>query len=92
MGTSVGTKIYLQHGWRASGALALGFQGLQLVFLFLRGPNVGRYTWLGWKAAPKQTTEGPIAAAPAAPQVSQAPATPDPESQVGQEASTNEKA
>lgn len=70
MGTSVGTKIYLQHGWRASGALALGFHGLQLVFLFLRGPNVARYTWLGWKVKSKQT-EGPTAATPAAPQITQ---------------------
>jgi hypothetical protein len=59
MGTSVGTQVYLKYGWRPSGALALGFYGLQLVFLFLRGPNVARKTWLGWKAAPKEPAETP---------------------------------
>ncbi|KAF8678319.1 MFS general substrate transporter [Rhizoctonia solani] len=60
MGTSVGTQVYLKYGWRPSGALALGFYGLQLILLFIRGPKVGRKTWLGWKAAPKE----PEAAAP----------------------------
>ncbi|CAE6357792.1 unnamed protein product [Rhizoctonia solani] len=59
MGTSVGTQVYLKYGWRPSGALALGFYGLQLFFLFLRGPNVARKTWLGWKAAPKEPAETP---------------------------------
>ncbi|QRW08445.1 major facilitator superfamily transporter [Ceratobasidium sp. AG-Ba] len=57
MGTSVGTRVYLQHGWRASGALALGFHGLQLVLLFLRGPRVERKSWIGWANAPNPGKE-----------------------------------
>ncbi|KAG8684790.1 hypothetical protein FRC09_015143 [Ceratobasidium sp. 395] len=53
MGTSVGTKVYLKYGWRYSGVLALGFHGLQLVFLMLRGPKVPRKRWVGWGSGPK---------------------------------------
>ncbi|TFY68675.1 hypothetical protein EVG20_g3466 [Dentipellis fragilis] len=49
MGTAVGTKVYLDHGWRASGAVSLGWVGWQLVILLLRGPYVDRYTWFGYK-------------------------------------------
>ncbi|CAE6424881.1 unnamed protein product [Rhizoctonia solani] len=55
MGTSVGTQVYLKYGWRPSGALGLGFYGLQLIVLFLRGHKAARKTWLGWKAAPEPT-------------------------------------
>ncbi|KAA1476123.1 MFS general substrate transporter [Dentipellis sp. KUC8613] len=61
MGTAVGTKVYLDHGWRASGAVSLGWVGWQLVILLLRGPHVERYTWLGyqggaaWRKAEEQT-------------------------------------
>jgi hypothetical protein len=57
MGTSVGTEVYLKYGWRPSGALALGFYGLQLILLFLRGHKVSRKTWLGWKNESAQTTD-----------------------------------
>ncbi|CAE6414672.1 unnamed protein product [Rhizoctonia solani] len=57
MGTSVGTQVYLKYGWRPSGALSIGFYGLQLVILFIRGHKVSRKTWLGWKTAPKEATE-----------------------------------
>ncbi|KAG8714920.1 hypothetical protein FRC08_011243 [Ceratobasidium sp. 394] len=53
MGTSVGTQVYLKYGWRASGALALGFHGLQIILLVLRGPNVPRKRWIGWASEPK---------------------------------------
>ncbi|KAG8723926.1 hypothetical protein FRC12_024406 [Ceratobasidium sp. 428] len=53
MGTSVGTKVYLKYGWRYSGVLALGFHGLQLVFLVLRGPKVPRKRWIGWGSGRK---------------------------------------
>ncbi|CAE7138874.1 unnamed protein product [Rhizoctonia solani] len=59
MGTSVGTDVFLKYGWRASGGLGLGFHGLQLLILFLRGPKVARKTWLGWKADQKEVTEKP---------------------------------
>ncbi|KAG9125528.1 hypothetical protein FRC07_007246 [Ceratobasidium sp. 392] len=53
MGTSVGTKVYLKYGWRYSGVLALGFHGVQLIILVLRGPNVSRKRWIGWRSEPK---------------------------------------
>ena len=49
MGTAAGTKIFLQHGWRAAAALSLGWMGFQLVTLLLRGPHVPRKRWVGWK-------------------------------------------
>lgn len=49
VGTRLGTKIFLDYGWRVNAAFAMGFMGLQFVFLFLRGPNVSRYTWIGWE-------------------------------------------
>ncbi|KAH7927666.1 MFS general substrate transporter [Leucogyrophana mollusca] len=49
MGTSVGTKVFIQHGWRAASALSMAWYGWQLVILFLRGPNCGRYTWFGYE-------------------------------------------
>ncbi|KAF8264726.1 major facilitator superfamily domain-containing protein [Lactarius quietus] len=47
MGSSVGTKLFVSHGWRASGGLMLGWTALQLLFLLLRGPHCDRYTWFG---------------------------------------------
>ncbi|QRV79584.1 major facilitator superfamily transporter [Ceratobasidium sp. AG-Ba] len=57
MGTSVGTQVYLQHGRRASGTLVLGFHGLQLVLLLLRGSKVERKAWIKWKNAPTSNNE-----------------------------------
>ncbi|CAE7196743.1 unnamed protein product [Rhizoctonia solani] len=57
MGTSVGTHVFLKYGWQPNGGLGLGFYGLQLVILFLRGPKVARKTWFGWKAEQKEVTE-----------------------------------
>ncbi|TFY78382.1 hypothetical protein EWM64_g5633 [Hericium alpestre] len=48
MGTPVGSRVFLEHGWRAAGGLMLAWVGWQLAMLFLRGPHVGRYTWVGW--------------------------------------------
>ncbi|EIN12181.1 hypothetical protein PUNSTDRAFT_33882, partial [Punctularia strigosozonata HHB-11173 SS5] len=48
MGTATGTKVFVQHGWRASAALSMGWMGWQLVILLLRGPHVPRYTWFGY--------------------------------------------
>jgi hypothetical protein len=48
-GTSVGTKVFVSHGWRASAALSLGWMGFELLILLTRGPHEGRYTWIGWK-------------------------------------------
>ncbi|KAJ6540159.1 major facilitator superfamily domain-containing protein [Mycena vulgaris] len=49
MGTSVGSTIYLQHGWRACAALSVGLSGWQLAVLLVRGPHCRRYTWVGWE-------------------------------------------
>ncbi|QRW07573.1 major facilitator superfamily transporter [Ceratobasidium sp. AG-Ba] len=57
MGTSVGTQVYLKYGWRYSGVLALGFQGLMIVLLLLRGPHAPRKLWFGWSGEKKAPTE-----------------------------------
>ena len=49
MGTSVGTKLFVSHGWRASGGMMLGWTALQLVVLLVRGPHCNRYTWFGYE-------------------------------------------
>lgn len=49
MGTAVGTKVFVADGWREAAALSLGWTGLQLIVLLLRGPHVGRYTWFGYE-------------------------------------------
>ena len=48
MGTSVGSKVFTAHGWRADAALNLAWSGFTLAVLLARGPHVPRYTWLGW--------------------------------------------
>ena len=49
MGTSVGTKVFVDHGWRAAAALNLAFLGFQFTMLLLRGPHCSRYTWFGYE-------------------------------------------
>ncbi|KZT30450.1 MFS general substrate transporter [Neolentinus lepideus HHB14362 ss-1] len=49
MGTSVGTKVFVEHGWRASTGLSMALCGWQLSILFLRGPHCGLKTWVGWQ-------------------------------------------
>lgn len=49
MGTSAGSKVFVDHGWRAAAGLALGWQGFCLIVLCMRGPNARRYTWFGWE-------------------------------------------
>ncbi|TFK57217.1 MFS general substrate transporter [Heliocybe sulcata] len=49
IGTSVGTKVFVEHGWRASAGLSLALCGWQLAILFLRGPHCGLKTWIGWE-------------------------------------------
>lgn len=49
MGTSVGTKVFINFGWRAGAALGLGWYGWQLFILLLRGPHCERYTWFGYQ-------------------------------------------
>ncbi|KAJ7149718.1 MFS superfamily [Mycena filopes] len=49
MGTSVGSQIYLAHGWRACAALSVALCGFQFAVLMVRGPHCARYTWVGWE-------------------------------------------
>ena len=61
MGTSAGSKVFVEHGWRPAAALALGWEVWWLFILFMRGPNAGRYTWIGWEGgwkARKEKEEG----------------------------------
>ncbi|KAH9948293.1 major facilitator superfamily domain-containing protein [Amylocystis lapponica] len=48
MGTSVGTKVFVQYGWRPAAALSLAWTGFMLFLLLLRGPHVPRHTWFGY--------------------------------------------
>ncbi|KAH8092186.1 MFS general substrate transporter [Cristinia sonorae] len=49
MGTSVGTKVFLEHGWRASAFVSLAWCCFCFCVMLSRGPNCGRYTWVGWE-------------------------------------------
>lgn len=49
MGTSVGTQVFVQHGWRACALLALALQGFQILVLLLRGPHCPRTHWFGYE-------------------------------------------
>ncbi|KZT50327.1 MFS general substrate transporter [Calocera cornea HHB12733] len=46
IGTSVGTRIFAQHGNYANGGMNLAWMAFALVVLLIRGP--GARTWLGW--------------------------------------------
>jgi hypothetical protein len=49
MGTSVGTRVFLQHGWRAAAAINLALLAFQMFALLLRGPHYERFTWFGYE-------------------------------------------
>ncbi|KDR77520.1 hypothetical protein GALMADRAFT_65752, partial [Galerina marginata CBS 339.88] len=49
IGTSLGTKVFVDHGWRACAALGMGLYGFQLAMLLLRGPHCRRKTWFGYE-------------------------------------------
>lgn len=49
MGTAVGTKVFIEHGWRAAAVLSMAWYGLQIAILLIRGPHVERYTWFGYE-------------------------------------------
>ncbi|KIK76440.1 hypothetical protein PAXRUDRAFT_18217 [Paxillus rubicundulus Ve08.2h10] len=48
MGSSVGTDVFVQHGWRACALVMLALYGFQLVLHLLRGPHCPRTHWFGW--------------------------------------------
>ncbi len=49
LGTSVGTHVFVNFGWRAGAALGLGWTAWQVFVLLLRGPHCRRYTWFGYE-------------------------------------------
>jgi hypothetical protein len=49
MGTSVGTQVFVQHGWRACSLLMLALQAFQIIVLLLRGPHCPRKRWFGYE-------------------------------------------
>ncbi|KAJ3891005.1 major facilitator superfamily domain-containing protein [Lentinula edodes] len=49
IGTAAATRVYLEHGWRASAVLGLACAVFQLLILFFRGPHCERYTWVGFQ-------------------------------------------
>lgn len=49
MGTAVGTKVFVQFGWRPAAALSVGWSGLTLIVMLVRGPHCARHTWFGYE-------------------------------------------
>ena len=49
IGTSAGTHIFLQHGWRAGAGLSLGLVGCMILILLVRGPHTTQYRWFGYE-------------------------------------------
>lgn len=49
MGTSVGTLVFVNFGWRAAALLNMALYGFQLLVLLLRGPHCKQYTWFGYE-------------------------------------------
>ncbi|KAK0447973.1 major facilitator superfamily domain-containing protein [Armillaria borealis] len=44
MGADVGSRVFLEYGWRAGAGLSLGWTGLALLILLVRGPHCERQT------------------------------------------------
>ncbi|KAF7368852.1 MFS DHA1 protein [Mycena venus] len=53
MGTAVGTKLFVERGYKFSSGIRATFGGLELLLLMIRGPHVGRKTWVGWEGGVK---------------------------------------
>ncbi|KAJ7723297.1 MFS DHA1 protein [Mycena maculata] len=49
MGTAVGTKLFASGGYKLSSGVRVAFGGAELLLLLIRGPHVGRKTWIGWQ-------------------------------------------
>ncbi|KAK0231434.1 MFS superfamily [Armillaria fumosa] len=49
MGADVGSRVFLEYGWRAGAGLSLGWTGLGLLILLVRGPHCRRKTWFGYE-------------------------------------------
>ncbi|KAG8968266.1 hypothetical protein FRC03_008132 [Tulasnella sp. 419] len=65
VGSAVGTSVFLSAGWRASAGVSMGWAGLMLIVLVLRGPHAKRYTWFGYEGGfklLKQSQNSPASA------------------------------
>ncbi|KZV62441.1 MFS general substrate transporter [Peniophora sp. CONT] len=60
IGSAAGSKVFLEYGWRANGALMVAFCAFQLFVLLARGPHVGRYTWFGYEGGLEWRRERPM--------------------------------
>ena len=49
MGTAVGTKLFVEGGYKLSSGIRVVFGGVELLVLLLRGPHVSRGKWIGWE-------------------------------------------
>ncbi|KAJ7203591.1 MFS DHA1 protein [Mycena pura] len=49
MGTAVGTKLYVEGGYKLSSGIRVVFGRVELLVLLLRGPHVSRGKWIGWE-------------------------------------------
>ncbi|PBK65681.1 MFS general substrate transporter [Armillaria solidipes] len=49
MGSSVGSRVFLESGWRAGAGLSLGWTGIGFLMLLIRGPHCERKTWFGYE-------------------------------------------
>ncbi|TFK41502.1 major facilitator superfamily domain-containing protein [Crucibulum laeve] len=49
MGTAIGTKVFVQYGWRAAAGLGVAWFAFQILVLLARGPHCERYTWVGYE-------------------------------------------
>ncbi|KAG2121533.1 major facilitator superfamily domain-containing protein [Suillus cothurnatus] len=49
IGTSAGTHVFVQHGWRACSLFMLALQIFQILVLLLRGPHCSRKRWFGYE-------------------------------------------
>ncbi|KAG1729032.1 major facilitator superfamily domain-containing protein [Suillus lakei] len=48
-GTSVGTHVFVEYGWRADSTLCMAMYIFQLAVLFLRGPHCPGNRWFGYE-------------------------------------------
>ncbi|KAK0448009.1 MFS superfamily [Armillaria borealis] len=49
MGSSVGSRVFLENGWRAGVGLSLGWTGIGFLMFLIRGPHCERKTWFGYE-------------------------------------------
>lgn len=58
IGSSVGAKVFTEHGWRVDSALNVAWTALALAILLVRGPHVSRRAWFGWAGRTRPVLAG----------------------------------